>query len=186
MNRLAQRMALQALLDYMQGGNTALGAYRDKNHPAAVAETFGELIGRCKALPVYFPELKEYLLEYPTAKSDNVRTGFYWEKVNFGLKPTFRIVQRIVYRHADAKAPVYALAEKQLYASHYFQTALDLTVCVKDAQRPGFYLITLKGSKQAGLTGFKGGIVRKVALNKTRSSLERVLVTIKQKLESPH
>src|SRR5271169_4885895 len=185
-NRLARRMALQALLDYMQGGNTALGAYRDKNHPAAVAETFASLIGRCKALPVYFPEMNEYLLEYPKAKSDNVRTGFYWEKVNFGLKPTFRIVQRIVYRQADAKTPVYALAEKQLYASHYFQTALDLTVCVKDAQRPGFYLITLKGSKQAGLTGFKGGIVRKVALDKTRSSLERVLVTIKQKLESPH
>ena len=28
-NRLARRMALQALLDYMQGGNTALGAYRE-------------------------------------------------------------------------------------------------------------------------------------------------------------
>jgi hypothetical protein len=185
-NNLARQMALQALLNYMQGGNTALGAYRDKNHPAAVAETFGELMDRCKALPVYFPELKEYLLEYPKTKSDNVRTGFYWEKVNFGLKPTFRIVQRIVYRQADARAPVYAMAEKQLYASHYFQTALDLTVCVKDAQRPGFYLITLKGSKQAGLTGFKGAIVRKVALDKTRSSLERVLLTIKQRLESQH
>jgi hypothetical protein len=90
-----------------------------------------------------------------------------------------------VYRQADPKDPVYAVAEKQVYASHYFQTALDLTVCVKDAQRPGFYLITLKGSKQAGLTGLKGSIVRKVAVDKTRSSLERVLVTIKQKLESP-
>ena len=77
------------------------------------------------------------------------------------------------------------MAEKQLYASHYFQTALDLTVCVKNAQRRGFYLITLKGSKQAGLTGLKGSIVRKVAVNKTRSSMERALVTIKQKLESP-
>ena len=77
------------------------------------------------------------------------------------------------------------MAEKQLYASHYFQAALDLTVCVKDAQRPGFYLITLKGSKQAGLTGLKGGIVRKVAVGKSRASLERVLVTIKQKLETP-
>ena len=55
------------------------------------------------------------------------------------------------------------MAEKQIYASHYFETALDLTVCVKDAQRPGFYIITVKGSKQAGLTGLKGGIVRKVA-----------------------
>src|SRR5580704_6529387 len=39
-NRLAQQMALQALLRYQQGGNTALGTYRDKNHPTAVAETF--------------------------------------------------------------------------------------------------------------------------------------------------
>ena len=77
------------------------------------------------------------------------------------------------------------MAQKQLYASHYFQTALDLTVCVKDSKRSGFYLITLKGSKQAGLTGLKGSIVRKVAVDKTRSSMERVLMTIKQKLESP-
>ena len=184
-NRLAQQMALQALLDYMQGGNKALGAYRDKNHPAAVAETFASLIGGWGALPVYLPALNDYLLDYPKAKSDNVETTFYWEKVNFGLKPTFRIVQKVVYRQADPVYPVYAVAEKQVYASHYFQTALDLTVCVRDAQRSGFYLITLKGSKQAGLTGLKGGIVRKVAVDRTRSSLERLLVTIKQKLESP-
>jgi|SRR5271167_415450 len=183
-NRLAQRLALQALMEYMQGGNTALGAYRDKKHPAAVAETFASLVGRFEALPVYLPELNEYLLEYPKAKSDNVQAGFYWEKVNFGLKPTFRIVQKIVYRGAIGKEPAYAVAEKQIYASHYFETALDLTVCVKDAQRPGFYIITVKGSKQAGLTGLKGSIVRKVAVDKTRSSLERVLVTIKHKLES--
>ena len=185
-NRLAQRLALQALLEYMQGGNTALGAYRDKNHPAAVAETFASLIGELEALPVYLPEFNAYLLEYPKAKSNNVQSGFYWEKVNFGLKPTFRIVQKIVYRGTIGKEPAYAVAEKQIYASHYFETALDLTVCVKDAQRPGFYIITVKGSKQAGLTGLKGGIVRKVAVDKTRSSLERVLVAIKQKLESQH
>jgi len=185
-NRLARRLALQALLEYMQGGNTALGAYRDKKHPAAVAETFVSLIRPFGALPVYLPELNEYLLEYPKAKSDNVQAGFYWEKVNFGLKPTFRIVQKIVYQGAIGKEPAYAVAEKQIYASHYFETALDLTVCVKDAQRPGFYIITVKGSTQAGLTGLKGSIVRTVAVDKTRSSLERVLVTMKQKLESQH
>ena len=185
-NHLSRQMALQALLDYMHGGNTALGVYRDKNHPAAVAETFAALITRLSALPVYLPALNEYLLEYPNAKSGNVQAGFYWEEVNFGLKPTFRIVQRIVYRGASPTGQVYAVAEKQLYASHYFETALDLTVCVKDAQRHGFYIITVKGSKQAGLTGLKGGIVRKVAAHKARSSLERVLVMTKQSLETQH
>jgi hypothetical protein len=185
-NQLARRMALQALLDYMHGGNTALGAYRDKSHPAAVAETFASLITRLSALRVYLPELNEYLLEYPKANSDNLQAGFYWEEVNFGLKPTFRIVQRIVYRGASPTDPAYAVAEKQIYASHYFETALDLTVCFKDAQRPGFYIITVKGSKQAGLTGLRGSIVRKVAVDKARSSLERVLTTVKQRLESEH
>jgi hypothetical protein len=186
-NHLAQQMALRALLDYQQGGNVALGTYRDKNHPAAVADTFASLLNRSKALPVYLPELRNYLLEYPKADSSNIESHFYWEKVNFGLKPTIRMVQAIVYKGSSPAEPAYAVAVKQLYASHYFQSALDLTVCVKDTQRPdrpAFYLITLKGSQQAGLTGLKGGIVRKVAVDRTRSSLEKTLVSIKQKLES--
>jgi hypothetical protein len=186
-NRLAQQMALQALLNYQQGGNAALGTYRDKNHPAVVADTFASLLSRSKALPVYLPELREYLLNYPTADSSNIQSQFYWEKVNFGLKPTLRMVQAIVYQGKSSERTAYAVAVKQLYASHYFESALDLTVCVKDDEHPahsGFYLITLKGSQQAGLTGFKGGIVRKVAVDKTRGSLEKALASIKQQLES--
>jgi hypothetical protein len=185
-NQLAQKMALEVIQRYTQGGNTALGTYMDKHHPAVVGETFASLLSRSKALPAYLPELEHYLLEYPQAQSENIQSEFYWEKVNFGLKPTLRIVQAIVYRDTRASDPAYAVAVKQLYASHYFETALDLTVCVPDQEHPGhgFYLITLKGSQQAGLTGFKGGIVRKVAVDKTRSSLERAVAAIKQKLET--
>ena len=186
-NRLGQKMAFEALEKYIQGGNAALGTYRDKHHPAEVAETFQSLLSRSKALPVYLPELERYLLDYPEAASENIQSEFYWEKVNFGLKPTLRIVQAILYRGSRPTEPAYAIAEKQLYASHYFETALDLSVCFRDQgnpERPGFYLITLKGSQQAGLTGLKGGIVRKVAVDKTRSSLERALGVIKQRLES--
>lgn len=185
-NQLAEKMALEVIQRYTQGGNAALGTYMDKHHRTVVGETFASLLSRSKALPVYFPKLEHYLLEYPQAQSDNIQSEFYWEKVQFGLKPTLRIVQAIVYRDPRSTDPAYAVAVKQLYASHYFETALDLTVCVRDQENPdrGFYLITLKGSQQAGLTGFKGGIVRKVAVDKTRSSLERALEAIKQKLES--
>jgi hypothetical protein len=183
-NALAQKMALESLSRYRQGGNAALGTYRDKNHPAAVADAFQALINRSKALPVYLPELNRYLLEYPNVNSEKIQSEFYWEKVNFGLKPTLRLLQAIVYQGTDPKDPAYAVAVKQLYASHYFETALDLTICVKDNERSGMYLITMKGSRQAGLTGMKGGIVRKVAVGKTRSSLEKALGTIQQQLES--
>jgi hypothetical protein len=183
-NQVARKLALEALRNYIQGGNPALGTYRDKKHPAVVAATFQSLLSRSKALPVYLPQLDQYLLDYPNANADNIQTEFFWEKVNFGLKPTLRIVQAIIYRDTNSEQQTSALAIKQLYASHYFETALDLTVCVKDPARPGIYLITLKGSQQAGLTGFKGGIVRRVAVDKTRSSLEKALAAIKQKLES--
>ncbi len=90
------------------------------------------------------------------------------------------MVQAIVFHGVTPTQPAYAVAVKQLYASHYFETALDLTVCVRGTDSPGphgFYLITIKGSQQAGLTGLKGGIVRHVAVDKTRSSLERALAS---------
>ena len=74
------------------------------------------------------------------------------------------------------------VAIKQLYASHYFQTALDLNFCVPSAT-DGFYLVTVKGSEQAGLTGPKGSMVRKVAIDKTRASLEKSLAAIKKQLD---
>jgi hypothetical protein len=186
-NRLTKTLILEGLKKYEQGGNGELGIYRDKNHPAAVEEAFQSLVSRAKAMPVYLPELHAYLLNYPKANSQHIQSEFYWEKVNFGLKPTIRVLQAVLYRGVDPTGPAYAVAIKQLYASHYFQTALDLTVCVRDDQdkQPGMYLITLKGSQQAGLTGLKGGIVRKVAVDKTRSSLERALAAMKASLETP-
>jgi len=185
-NRIAKELVLEALKKYEAGGNAGLGTYRDKNNPAAVEQAFESLVSRSKALPVYLPELQTYLLNYPEAKSEHIESEFYWEKVNFGLKPTVRLLQAVLYRGGDSSEPAYAVAIKQLYASHYFHTALDLTVCVRSDEdhQLGMFLITLKGSEQAGLTGLKGSIVRKVAVDKTRSSMERALAAMKVSLES--
>jgi hypothetical protein len=89
-------------------------------------------------------------------------------------------------RGNNAEEPAYAIAEKQLYSSHYFETALDLTFCIRgtdDPKQPGFYLIKVMGSEQAGLTGLKGSIVRKVAVGKSVSSLQSSLTAIKSALE---
>ncbi len=150
-NRLGQQMALEALQQYIHGGNEALGTYRDKKHPTAVAETFSSLLSRSKALPVYLPELDRYLLDYPATPPGQIQSQFCWEKINFGLRPTLRMVQAIVFHGVAPTEPAYAVAVKQLYASHYFETALDLTVCVRGTDSPGphgFYLITIKGSQQ--------------------------------------
>jgi hypothetical protein len=181
-NNLAKKMALEALLAYQKGGNEALGTYRDKKSPAQVNEQFRALLARSKILPERLPAFYSYLLDYPKASLPDSSSVFYWEKVKFGLKPTLRMNQQITARATGEHGPIDVVAIKPLYASHYFQTALDLNFCVP-GNSEGFYLVTVKGSEQAGLTGVKGSMVRKVAIDKTRSSLGKSIEVIKTQLE---
>jgi hypothetical protein len=185
-NRLLQEKALQRLLTYQREGNQALGVYNDKHDQTEVPQQFAYMLSYSKALPKRLPDFYQYLLTYPNAKPANVEDTFYWARVKFGLKPTLRVVQVVTMRGNPGDEVSYAIAEKQLYSSHYFETALDLSFCVRgsdDPTKPGFYLITAMGSEQAGLTGLKGSIVRKEAVGRSVSNLRDALTTIKNTLE---
>jgi hypothetical protein len=184
-NTLARPMVLQLLHSYQQGGNQALGEYRDKKNPARIADQFEAMMGRATVLPDVLPELRRYLLQYPNASLPGADSYFYWEKVDFGLKPTIRLNHAVIYRGRSRGRDVATVAIKQLYATHYFHTALDVSVCVQDgvADHPGFYLLTLKGSEQEGLTGARGSLLRKMVVDRTRTSLERALASIKRMVE---
>lgn len=186
-NRLLQEKALERLLTYQREGNLALGVYNDKRDPTEVPQQLAYMLSYSRALPEQLPDFYQYLLSYPNAKPANVEDTFYWAMVKFGLKPTLRIVQTVTMRGSPNDEVAYAIAEKQLYSSHYFETALDLSFCVRggeDQTKPGFYLITALGSEQAGLTGPKGAIVRKAAVGRSVSNLKDALATIKKTLES--
>jgi hypothetical protein len=191
-NQFIQKLALQRLLTYQKEGNRILGAvYNDKREQTNVADQFKYMLSHSSALAKALPDFYNYLLSYPEAKPPNVENSFYWDKVKFGLKPTLRIVHVVTLHGTGPEQPAYVIAEKQLYSSHYFETALDLTLCIRgtddsqkdDSQKNGFYLVKVEASEQAGLTGMKGSVVRKVAVGKTVSSLQKSLIAIKGALE---
>lgn len=185
-NRLLHEGANRALRNYQQQGTAALGAYHDKNNPVDVAQQFAYMLSYADALPAQLPDFYRYLLDYPKAKPANIEDTFYWAKVKFGLKPTLRVVHVLTMRGSPADQIAYVIGEKQLYASHYFETALDLSFCIRslDSNRPGFYLVMTMGSEQAGLTGPKGSIVRKAAVGRSLSNLRNALSTVKLTLEN--
>jgi len=185
-DQLLQKTVLEHVVAYQLQGNQALGPYNDKREPTVVPEEFKYMLSYSQALPKYLPDFYNYLLSYPNGKPANVEDTFYWAKVKFGLKPTLRVVHVLSMRGTTAGEPDYVIAEKQLYSSHYFETALDLTFCISEpvnSAQPGFYLIMAMGSEQAGLTGFKGSIVRKVAVDRSASSLQKSLAAVKNSLE---
>jgi hypothetical protein len=186
-NERVRKMALELLVRYQERGNSALEIYQDKSHGFNMDAAFQSLLSRSEVLPAYLPELKRYLLEYPAPMLPNVESFFYWEKVNFGLKPTLRLNHVIAYRSTGPRGAANVVAVKQLWASHYFQLALDLTACVPESGRTngaGSYVITLKGSTQHGLAGFMGLFRRRVVVSKVLSAQENDLINIKKALEA--
>lgn len=185
-NQLLQKTALQRLLAYQRDGNEALGVYNDKHNSTEVPKEFAYMLSYSKALPVELPDFYWYLLAYPTAKPAKAENIFYWAEVKFGLKPTLRVVHMVIMPGGPADPVAYTIAEKQLYSSHYFQTALSLSFCVRgseDLKQPGFYLIMLMGSEQGALGGANGAIIRKVAVGRSISNFQNALTTIKSTLE---
>ena len=186
-NELLRKTALQFLLAYQRDGNQVFGIYNDKHKPVDVAQQFAYMISYYKELPEHLPEFYRYLLSYPNERPANVEDTFYWARVKFGLKPTLRIVHVVTMKGKTGDEVAYAIAQKQLYSSHYFEAALDLSLCIpasEDPTNPGFYLIMAMGSEQAGLTGLKGSIVREAAVGRSVSSLRNALTMIRNTLES--
>jgi hypothetical protein len=179
--------ALHLLLAYQREGNRALGVYNDKRDPQEVARQFAFMLSYTKVLPEQLPDFYNYLLAYPEAKPGNVEDRFFWTKVKFGLRPTLRMIHMATMSGAPDADVAYAVARKQLYSSHYFDTALDLSFCVRgrdNPRHPGFYLIMAMGAEQTSLVGFRGEMIRRVAVGRSASDLQAALTNIRNVLEA--
>jgi hypothetical protein len=183
-----RQLALDMLQRYQRGGSRALGSFDDEGKPVSIEQHFADLLRAPSIAVDFLPEFQRHLTGYPQVLLPGAESLFYWERVSFGLKPTLRINHSMKYRSRTPTSDVGMIAVKQLWASHYLQSAIDLSLCVRDQRlppdQPGCYLISMKASKQAGLTGFLGGIMRRVITTKTRSGAEESLAGIKKELEA--
>jgi hypothetical protein len=186
-NEIAREMLLDLVHAYQANGNAALGHYHDGGTPLHVAEQVRALLASSHRLPVPVPALMRYLDEYPRSRPVGVEDFFYWSVVDFGLKPTVRVNHVVIYPLADRPSGVsHAIAIKQLYASHYFHSALELRFLVGDdrpADRRGFYLLSVTRSRSDGTTGLVGSLLRPVISRRSRSAVRGYLEHLKRNVE---
>ncbi|BCS35140.1 hypothetical protein TBR22_A43660 [Luteitalea sp. TBR-22] len=186
-NALARRMAVDYVERYRAGGNQALAIYHDAERPTFVAREFEDMVRRSPLLTSTLPEVSAYLLSYPLGRPAGVDDFFYWSLAQFGLKPVVRINHAVVHPTATSGDLRGVVTVKQLYASHYFHTALEVRAIVDDTERPGrgHYLVVLNLARSDGLTGLLGGMVKRKAREGARAGLSAALRTMKARAESP-
>ncbi|MXY23271.1 MAG: hypothetical protein F4Y45_01965 [Acidobacteria bacterium] len=189
-NQIAREMILELLLAYRAEGNGALGAYADSDRPMAVAEQFRGLLTNRDPLPNSVPALLTYLEHYPLGLPPGADEFFYWTVADFGLKQTIRVNHVTIYPLASGAMPgeVYAIAIKQLYASHYFHTTLELRFVTGhplQSDRDGSALVSITRSRNDGMTGFKGFFLRPIIRGRSRDAVRGYLEHVRRQVESP-
>ena len=184
--QFSRRLAVEYLARYMAGGNAALAIYRDDDRPMSVADEFGDMVKTSAVLTSAFPAVARDLLAYPDGRPSSAEDFFYWSLADFGLKPVFRLNHVSIHRARSSDEPAAVITTKQLYASHYFRTALEVRVLVDDEENPGrgHYLVVLNLARSDGMTGFFGALVRSKARGGATRALQTALTTMKRRAES--
>ncbi len=182
-NQLARTALLEYVKRYLAGGNAALSEYNDKEKPLRIAEEFDSILQASPYIYDYVPEFYEYLRNYPRAPTENVDDFIYWSKEKFGLKPVISVSHVSIY---SPQPGITLIASKQLYASHYFEASLGLTVAVapSQSQRPVFYLLYLNRSRSDALHGGFSGMVRGKVRSRTRDGTKETLERVKRSIEN--
>lgn len=181
-NNLFREILLNRVRAYLASGNAGLAAYNDKKLPNSLARESDRLVLDSAYLRQFAPRLADCLRLFPACDS-GIESFFYWSKENYGhgLKPVVSMTHVMIDRPPAVDSQWIWEASKQLYADHYSNGSLGVTLMV-DAQaesgKPSFYLVYLNRTRSDTLHGFFsffiGGIIRGEARNQLSDRLERL------------
>jgi len=176
-----RRFLLDEARTYLAGGSAALADYADRNGTTPRAAAFKLLLRPAAFHAEYQPELFRYLEEFPRAQGEGSDSFLYWSREKFGLKPVISISHSVLQR----RDRVVVFGSKQVYASHYFESSLGMALFVPVEGAQYGYVTYLNRSRVDTLRGLLAPLARVVAARRARDGLERMLIDVKRKLETP-
>jgi len=149
----ARRRLVEYVTDYRRRGDSAMAIYDDRgNLNVRSSEAFAAQLAESPYVYETVPSLQNYLATYPRGSlpAEAAEILFWSEDVLPRLRPILSVTHLIVYTPPELPTVTLAAA-KQIYADHYFETAVELT-CIVD-RNPGIYLLVLRRYRFDNLPG---------------------------------
>src|SRR5262245_7007635 len=184
-NVWAREQMAAYVTSYLARGDEALIAYDDQSEAVLLRDVWRRILANSPALGAYAPRMVSYLTEFPRATLAGLTEQIYWDKEHMtGLKPIIFVTHLTTW--TDPERPDRTLvAQKQIYASHYFYGSLAVTGFFEEpnAQPPATYVVYFNRSRGDLLKGGFGGIKRRVAEQAAKQTAEQLLGGMKRALE---
>src|SRR5262245_7510584 len=171
---------------YTKSGDEALVTYNDRLQPVSLKREWLGILAASPYFQQYAASLRDHLVDYPRRPVAGARDILYWVNEKYtGLKPVVTVVHAVIYQD-PTKSDRTVVAQKQLYASHYYDGSLAIAsaTAALDGSVPVTYLVYANRSRGDLLKGGFGGLKRKVAGDQAKNAAEQTLGTIKTVLES--
>ena len=184
LQRELRRLLVERVVQYQAGGQGALAPPADRKKPRRPDAALSAIVEQSPYL-AKLPHLVVWLKEYPHVDS-TVESFFYWSKEHYGEgKPVISITHvGIVRPQSDHRLPAVLVAGKQIFATHYLEGGLGLTMVVRDATNGAPYLAYVNRSQVDMLRGFFGGFVRGVLEDRLGRQAPLIVRDLRARLES--
>jgi hypothetical protein len=181
-----RRLLLARVNLYRDKGLEGLPAPADGTKSAKLTDVFAAIMTSSSFLPRHLPNLAAWLQSYPGAASADVESFFYWSKEYYGSgKPVISVSHvGIVRPSGDGATPVVLVASKQIFATHYMNGALGLTVLLRGPTTDIYYLVYVNRSQIDLLKGFFAPVNRAVLQGRVKESAPQILGALRGRLES--
>ena len=181
---LVRQMLVDYVARYRQRGPAAAMEYADRVPRLHVGREFASLIDADPVTLNYAPRLRRHLLDYPDSSEEGMTDFVYWSKELVRGRPVISITHVATAAAVDDSPIAYAVGSKQLYATHYYDASLGLTLLIADRTAPATYVVYLNRSRIDLFDGLFGGVARRIVAGRARSLVAEQLQRLQRVLAS--
>jgi hypothetical protein len=177
-------IVLQRVRMYALHGHAAFSPYSDRKRPRSPAGAFSGLLGRTAFLTARAPYVADRLgdsREPPSATPDSF---LYWSKERMGGKTVISATHVTIIRGDGVTAPPVLMIGKQIFATHYLDACLGVTALVRDPRSARSYLVYVNRSDVDLVSGFWGGLARRMIEERIETDGPALLREVASKLAS--
>jgi hypothetical protein len=182
-----RRLVVARVNLYQTGGLSALPPTEDRKTPKHLEEAFSSILAKSPFLE-RLPNVERWLKTYPKGEDPEIESFFYWSKEQYGRgKPVISVTHvGIVHPESGLNLPAVVIAGKQIFATHYSEGALGLTMVMPDPANGTSYLVYLNRSQLDLLRSPFAGMFRGALEDRLERNAPEVVRGLRARLESGH
>jgi hypothetical protein len=183
--RAFRRLLLARVEHHRARGLASLDPYADRETPASIYEAFAGVVTRSPYLTSGLPELVVALERPSLAGIPRSESLYYWSKEHYGTgKPVVSVTHVRYWMPDGIGTPAAVAASTQIFASHYINGALGLTLVLCEPDDGACYLAYINRTHTDLFGGLFGGVRRGIARQRIESQGPAVIRALRDRLQS--